>query len=515
MIGKDEAASGLQDLIDCRKDVKDMKKRYLHRSALLLAGVFLWNMPSGSCAALSLADAVEMALNQNTSILIKQKGEDTAAAVLRQARGNKSFSVSATGGLTGTKNSGTDRTDTGNIGLTAKLPIYSGGKYEAAIKSGEIGVQSAKLLTEREREDIRLSVVKAYYDALQAQKTVNVNQDTVDKYQAHLTNVEQLYSAGSKARIDVLRSSVELSNARQTLIKSQNTYEVDLANLRNILNMDRSEPLTLTDDFSYSPFNREMGTCIDYAMDNRKDLLVDQYTLEQKKLAVKQAKAGYLPTLSMSVGTSLSDQYQPSTDHKQSYTAGLSASWDVFDSGVTRGQVDAAKTDEAVAALNLQKDQEDIDYAVRQAYYNMREAEKRFNSTQDAVNQAQEDYFIAREKYRAGEGLMLDIIDAQLALSTAQLNYISAQYDYARYKATVENAMGLGIGETADTASAAAANATATAAAAAEPAAPAAVKPVAEVQTAQQPTTAQLPAADETAEAGETAEAAAENGVTE
>ena len=136
-------------------------------------------------------------------------------------------------------------------------------------------------------------------------------------------------------------------------------------------------------------------------------------------------------------------------------------------------------------------------------------------SMQDAVNQAQEDYFIAREKYRAGEGLMLDIIDAQLALSTAQLNYISAQYDYARYKATVENAMGLGIGETADTASAAAANATATAAAAAEPAAPAAVKPAAEVQTAQQPTTAQLPAADETAEAGETAEAAAENGVTE
>ena len=73
----------------------------------------------------------------------------------------------------------------------------------------------------------------------------------------------------------------------------------------------------------------------------------------------------------------------------------------------------------------------------------MREAEKRFNSTQDAVHQAEEDAFIAREKYRAGEGLMLDIIDAQEALSKAKLNHISAQYDYARYKATVENAMGV------------------------------------------------------------------------
>ena len=53
--------------------------------------------------------------------------------------------------------------------------------------------------------------------------------------------------------------------------------------------------------------------------------------------------------------------------------------------------------------------------------------------------------YIAKEKYRAGEGLMLDIIDTQLALSTAQLNHISAQYDYARYKAEVENAMGISL----------------------------------------------------------------------
>ena len=72
----------------------------------------------------------------------------------------------------------------------------------------------------------------------------------------------------------------------------------------------------------------------------------------------------------------------------------------------------------------------------------MREAEKRFKSTQDAVKEAEEDYFIANEKYRAGEGIMLDIIDAQTALATARQNHISAQYDYARYKAAVESDMG-------------------------------------------------------------------------
>ncbi|MBB5337543.1 TolC family protein [Pectinatus brassicae] len=73
----------------------------------------------------------------------------------------------------------------------------------------------------------------------------------------------------------------------------------------------------------------------------------------------------------------------------------------------------------------------------------MTEAQKRFISTKTAIAQAEEDLFIAQEKYKIGSGIILDIIDAQLALSTAKLNYISAQYDYARYKAELENAMGI------------------------------------------------------------------------
>ena len=80
----------------------------------------------------------------------------------------------------------------------------------------------------------------------------------------------------------------------------------------------------------------------------------------------------------------------------------------------------------------------------------MREAQRRLIATQSAVKEAEEDYYITNEKYRAGQGIMLDILDAQVALSTAQLNYISAEYDYARYKAAVENAVGLDIGQSPD-----------------------------------------------------------------
>ena len=422
-----------------------MKRTSCGRGATLLAFAMLIGLPTASCADLSLQDAIDLALAQNTGLRITQKDEDVAKAALKQAKIDNGLKITGNESLDTTLHRSSHTKSENGIGVTASYPIYTSGKAEAAIDSSELGLKAAELSTERSRENLKLDVIKAYYDALEARRTVDVRQETVDKYQDHYTNVSQLYAAGSKARIDVIRSSVELSNAAQNLIKAQNSYEVNLATLRNYLNVDRSEPLNLTSDFSYDQFNIDMDACIDYAYRNRKDLLIDLYKYQQAENDIKAAKADFGPSVTLSVGPSWSHTFKPSTSSDSDITAGATLLWNFWDNGLTRAKVQQAEASRDKAKLTLTKDQEDIDLSLRQAYYNMREAEKRLNSTGDAVKQAEEDYFIAREKYRAGEGLMLDIIDAQEALSTARLNYISAEYDYARYKATVENAMGIGL----------------------------------------------------------------------
>ena len=422
-----------------------MKRTSCGRGAALLAFAMLIGLPTASCADLSLQDAIDLALAQNTGLRITQKDEDVAKAALKQAKIDNGLKITGNESLDTTLHRSSHTKSENGIGVTASYPIYTSGKAEAAIDSSELGLKAAELSTERSRENLKLDVIKAYYDALEARRTVDVRQETVDKYQDHYTNVSQLYAAGSKARIDVIRSSVELSNAAQNLIKAQNSYEVNLATLRNYLNVDRSEPLNLTSDFSYDQFNIDMDACIDYAYRNRKDLLIDLYKYQQAENDIKAAKADFGPSVTLSAGPIWSHTFKPSKSSDSDLTAGATLSWNFWDNGLTRAKVQQAEASRDKAKLTLTKDQEDIDLSLRQAYYNMREAEKRLNSTGDAVKQAEEDYFIAREKYRAGEGLMLDIIDAQEALSTARLNYISAEYDYARYKATVENAMGIGL----------------------------------------------------------------------
>ena len=415
-------------------------------TAMLAAGLFLWSPSFGSAAALSIQVAVDLALEQNTSLRITEKGEETAKAALKSARGSNSFDVSMNGSLTDGKTNDASRQDSGSLTARVGLPIYSGGKNQANIESAEIGVDVARLTTERARENLRLSVIEAYYNVLQAKKTIAINQETVEKYQAHLTNVEHLFTAGSKARLDVLRSSVQLTNARQTLIKAENDYAVKVLTLKNLLRLDAKEELILTEDFKFVPFHPGMDACVNYTYLHRKDLIIDRYNLKQRELDITAARAGFLPSVSLSASTGASERFRPGSDNSHNYQVGLSANWSVFDSGVTEAAVDRAKTARDTAELTLQRDKEDVSLKIRQSYYSMREAERRFVATKAAVSEAEEDYYIASEKYRAGQGILLDVIDAQEALATAQLNFNSAQYDYARFKAAVENAMGLALG---------------------------------------------------------------------
>ncbi|WP_040395092.1 TolC family protein [Centipeda periodontii] len=426
--------------------VYQRRRRCCHRAfaALALSTVLSLPLPAHAMS-ITLAEAIDRALSANTGLRVTQAGERSADAALKQARGKNSISAEASDTLRTSKARDEDAQTSNSLSVSARLPLYSGGANEANIASGEIGARAARFTTERAREDLKYEVIAAYWNAVEAAKKIEVQRDTVNKYDAHLKNVTALYDAGAQAKIDVLRSSVELSNARQELIRAENTYEVNVATLRNLMNIDRAEPLTLTTEVIYQPFETSMDDTISYAHRNRLDLEVTRAKLRQRELAVESARAGKKPTVSLTLGTGLTSQFRPRHDTGSDVSASVGVSWNIFDSGVTRGAIEAAEAERDTALLNVKKEEEAIDLDLRKAYLNMREAEKRFSSTGDAVKQAREDYYIANERYRAGEGILLDIIDAQTALASAETNAISARYDYARCRAQVENLMGVAL----------------------------------------------------------------------
>lgn len=134
-----------------------MKRRRHGKETVLLMGAMLMGMPAASCADLSLQDAIDMALEQNTSLRITQKNEDTAQAELDQAKIENGLQIKGSESLGATMHSSSEPDSSNNtLGVTASYPVYTSGKSEANIDSSKLGLEAAKLSTERSRETLSL-----------------------------------------------------------------------------------------------------------------------------------------------------------------------------------------------------------------------------------------------------------------------------------------------------------------------------------------------------------------------
>ena len=218
--------------------VRDRQRRQCRRvfAAAVLSTALVLPL-SVHAMNLTLDEAIDTALAANTGLRIKQAGERTADAALKQARGKNSISAEASDTLRMSKARDEDARTSNALSVSARLPLYSGGANEANIASGEIGARVARLTTERAREDLKYEVTAAYWNAVEAAKKIEVQRDTVNKYDAHLKNVTALYDAGAQAKIDVLRSSVELertagADPREEYLCGEPRYAAQLAEHR-------------------------------------------------------------------------------------------------------------------------------------------------------------------------------------------------------------------------------------------------------------------------------------------
>ena len=387
-----------------------------------------------------MQEAVQTALTNNPNLQRTEQSIRVAEESLKSARGRKGISVSASGRANISKSEGVEEYENLSTGLTASVPLYSGKRLEAAIKSAQLGIDISKLEFSQAQDDLIYQVVTAYVNALENLATSRVDLETEKNLAEHEKMIAAQYDAGAKAKIDLLRAQVETSNALQNAARSHATYEVALTNLAALMSTDSIATLTV-EDFETHLTLEDVEKYLSEAEENRLDLQADVLKIEQGELNVTSAKSGWLPSVDASVGTDLnaiSRRWHITPDA----TAGISASWSIFDSGVTRAEVESAKVEVEQLKLAMDADLDSVQEEVITAHKNLRIALLRMTTTQRAVELAEEERFIATERYNVGEGILLDVLDAEVALSTAKKNNVSARYDVMRYSFDLAHATG-------------------------------------------------------------------------
>ena len=201
--------------------------------------------------------------------------------------------------------------------------------------------------------------------------------------------------------------------------------------------------LDIRDQLKYTKYDLTQDDCTNYALDNRADGAAARYAVKVAEAGVDTAKAGYQPTVNAVASKTIAGDREFRKNQAESWKAGLQASWDVFDNGLTQASVNSANMALAKAKEAAAQTDDQIRLDVRTAYLGLQAAEKNIQTTSVAVTRAEEDYKIAQVRYSAGVGTNLDVMDANEKLTTARTNYYTALYNYNTSKASLDKAMGI------------------------------------------------------------------------
>ena len=436
------------------------RHKFSKRLLLLSAALTLFMSQSafaGETVELNLEDAMQRAFNTNPAITIAGYERDSARASYNAARNSRWISIS---GTHSTQRSGYDdyhqvknnitgilslSKEIGNAhanSLTASMPIFTGGKLNGTIKQAKAGYLISEQGLQKAYNDMRSTVTNGYFDMLQADNMQKLGRESVDRLADHLKNVEAQYEVGVVAKVDVLRSQVELANAKQSLIKAENAYQIAEANLNKIVGLPMDTQLKLDNILVYTPYDNDMQYCLDYAAKHRPELEQAKQQVEAAKGALRVAISGHMPQVAATASQNWNDSNWPG-DENGNWYVGVSVGLNIFDSGVTTSKIHGAEADLAKAHESYRDTVDLVNLDVRSNYLNLREAEKRIDTTKLAVSQAEEDYRIAQLRYMNGVGTNTDVLDAQVALTDAKTNYLQAMYDYNTCKTNLETAIGV------------------------------------------------------------------------
>lgn len=435
-----------------------LTKRFLLLSAALTMALSQ-SAFAGETVALNLDDAMLRAFQTNPTVSIAQYELDSARASYNAARQSRGISITAshttkrggyddniikktdaTGAWTGEywKNIGNNHSN----GLTASLPIFTGGKLSGTIKQAKANYQYNEVGVQRTYNEMRSTVTDGYFNMLQADNIQKLSAESVTRLEDHLKNVQAQYDVGVVAKVDVLRSQVELANAKQTLIQAENSYQVAEANMNKIVGLPMDTNLKLDNLLVYNAYDKNMDDCLAYAAEHRPELMQAKYGVDAAKGALIVARSGHMPQVAATASQAWSDTNWPG-DENGKWAVGVGVEMNVFDTGVTLSKIHGAEADLKKAEETYRDTVNAVNLDVRSNYLGLREAEKRISTTKLAVEQADEDYRIAQLRYMSGVGTNTDVLDAQVALTQAKTNYTKALYDYNTSKTALETSIGV------------------------------------------------------------------------
>jgi outer membrane protein len=400
----------------------------------------------GAPASLTLKQAEELAIKNNPQISVGRLIALASEQVTRQVKSN--LWPTATGDITGVDAQSGSRITAGALnnpiiyeraaaGLMVTQLITDFGRTTNLVSSANYAAKAENQNAVATKEQILLAVNKAFYNALQATAVLTVAQQTVDERQTVANQVEALFKSKLKSELDFSFASVNLAQAKLLLLDAQNNENAAFATLSMVLGFPSLENFQLVAETSpLTPPPGNVDDLISQAFSSRPEILSLQFQYESAKKFQTAERDLLFPSIRAmgTVGdTPVGNPAVAPNPGALSNTYGaVGANIDIplFNGFLYTARAREANLRAQATQERLRDMRNLISRDVRTSWLNANTAYQRLAVTQQLLDQANLALSLAQSRYNLGLGSIVELSQAQLQQTQAQISYAQAGYDY-------------------------------------------------------------------------------------
>ena len=339
----------------------------------------------------------------------------------------------------GTVNSSVTKTYyNGTYGITASWTLWNGNQNHNQVKANKLSEEQAELKIEQSANSIQEQIAQLYVQILYMNEAIGVNRESLDASKKNEERGQEMVNVGKMSKADLAQLSAQRATDEYNLVEAESNlakYKLQLKQLLEITGeqaFDVAMP-TASDQQALANIPSVMSV-YEQALTLRPEIKNTELALQASDVQLKIARAGYLPTLSMTggVGTSTtsnnSNKWGEQMKTNFDASAGIGISIPIFDQRKVRTAVNKAKIQHEQALLDQQDQQKKLYSTIEGFWLDAQTNQEKFRAASATVESEQQSYDLLQEQFNLGLKNIVELLNGKVSLLQAQQSKLQSKY---------------------------------------------------------------------------------------
>lgn len=329
-------------------------------------------------------------------------------------------------------------TYSGNYGLNAQWTLWNGNQRLNNIKQQKTNREIAQLTVAETENMLKEQIAQLFIQILYADESIAINKGTVEVSRATYERAQELFKEGSISKADLAQLEAQLSNDEYQLVTSESTLRNYKLQLKQLLELDNTKEMSLVlphiSDEHVMELLPSQTDVYQTALATRPEIKSSKLDIDNAKLAISSAKAGYMPTISLSASTSSTTNSSSNNNWTQQMKygwnnmIGLSLSLPIFDQRQTKTSIRKARLQYDTTQLNLINAQKELYSTIESLYLDALNAQQQYVAAETKLKSSQTSFDMVSEQFNLGMKNTVELLTEKNNLLSAQQQRIQAKY---------------------------------------------------------------------------------------